>query len=313
MTQELYKKYRPKSLSELAGQDEVVKMLTDLGKRKAIPHCLLMTGPSGVGKTTTARILRHRLGCSDHDFCEVNAAKERGIDMVRDISRRMGLAPIGGKSRVWLIDEAASLSSDAQSAFLKMLEDTPSHVYFMLATTHPQKLKPTIRSRSTEIKLKPLNAKDMLRLIVGILELEKVDHISASVLEKLTDVADGSPRKALVLLHSIIGLGNEEEQLAVIERGDSSRDAIEIARALIGTSTRWPTMAKILKGIEGLEEQSEGIRRLVLAYCSSVLLGGRGASARAADVIEAFRDDFFNTGKAGLILACFEIIEGSKQ
>ena len=94
---ELYRKHRPVKLSQVLGQDGVIKSLTELGKADKIPHCLMLSGPSGVGKTTIARILRRKLKCSDHDFYEINAAQTRGIDMVRDIQSRVGQSPIGGK------------------------------------------------------------------------------------------------------------------------------------------------------------------------------------------------------------------------
>src|SRR5690606_3369465 len=108
-----------------------------------IPHAMLFTGPSGCGKTTLARILRVKLRCSDNDFQEINAADFRGIDSIRSMRQQVGAAPLGGDSRIWLIDEAHSMTADAQNAFLKLLEDTPRHVYFFLATTDPQKLKKT--------------------------------------------------------------------------------------------------------------------------------------------------------------------------
>ena len=136
---ELYRKYRPTSFKQVVGQEEAIRTLTELGKRKAIPHAILFTGPSGVGKTTLARILQRKLKCVGNDFVEMNAANDRGVGIIRSIQNKVGLAPMLGSCRIWLMDEAHQLTSDAQSAFLKLLEDTPSHVYFMLATTDPQK------------------------------------------------------------------------------------------------------------------------------------------------------------------------------
>jgi DNA polymerase III gamma/tau subunit len=314
MTTELYRKYRPTKISQLVGQSDMVKVLVDMGKRNAIPHCLLLTGPSGTGKTTTARIIAKKLGCGDHDLVEVNAAETRGIDMVRDISNHMRAVPISGKCRVWIVDEIHKTTSDAQSAFLKILEDTPDHVYFMLATTDPQKLKRTIITRSTELKLKALSHDDMFDLLRDVHGKEEkaggfpLGMVGEVVLEKIAEVADGSARKALVLLHSVIGLEDEEEQLRVVEAGDASHDAIEIARALVTPAMTWHKMTKILGGIEGLEEDSEGIRRLVLSYMSSVALKNPKIASRACDVILLFQDPWFNCGRAGLIAACYELV-----
>ena len=207
--QELYRRYRPTSFKQLIGQDDVVKSLVDLGKRNAIPHCILLTGPSGCGKTTTARILRKKLKCGDADYCEVNAAESRGIDMVRGIQQRMMLAPIAGDCRVWCIDESHKISSDGMSAMLKMLEDTPSHVYFLLATTNPEKLLPTIKTRATEIKLKLLSPEGIEHLIKRTAKSEGV-QLSEDVVISIQTHAEGSARKALVLLHAVIGIENED-------------------------------------------------------------------------------------------------------
>ena len=310
MSEELYKKYRPKKFSDIVGQPDAVKMLIDMGRRKAVPHCLLFTGPSGVGKTTMIRILREKLKCGDIDYKEINAAKDRGIDVTRDIDQRMGLAPIGGKCRVWAVDEAARLTGDAQSSFLKMLEDTPKHVYFMLATTDPQKLLPTIRTRSTVIALRALSPVDLAGLVRTVCESEGVE-ITEDVADKLADVADGSARKVLVLLHAIIGLDGEEAQLEAIDRGDTSRQAIELARALVNPKARWNEVAAILKGIEGLDNDAESIRWLVLSYMATVAIKNSRMAARACFVIECFADNFYDSKRAGLVLSCYEAVSGS--
>jgi len=148
-------------------------MLAQMVKRNKVPHTLLFSGPPGCGKTTLARILRKKLNCGKYDFSEVNCADFRGIDMVRDIRSHLQQAPISGDCRVWLIDEAHKLSNDAQNAFLKMLEDTPNHVYFFLATTNPQKLLKTIRTRCTEVVVKSLGDKNMEELIDDVIVGEK--------------------------------------------------------------------------------------------------------------------------------------------
>lgn len=312
MPPELYRKYRPSKFSEVIGQPEAIKTLNDWGKQKAIPHFLLFTGPSGCGKTTLARILRKKLKCSDHDFIEVNAAETNGIDMVRSIARAMGFAPMMGACRVWLIDEAARLTKDAQSAFLKMLEDTPEHVYFMLATTDPQKLLPTIMTRASEIKVKALSVTDMMGLIRGVRHREEQANseedlvgISDDVCDKIIDIADGSARKALVLLHQVIGEEDEEKQLAALSQADSKQQAIEICRLLMKANTSWKQMAKLLRAVD---DEPEGIRRLMLAYMTKVALSG---NKRAIVCLEAFEEPYFNTGKAGLVLSCWNVIYGS--
>ena len=307
--EELYKKYRPTKLSEIAGNNDALAVLRGFARRRAVPHCLLLTGPSGCGKTTLARILRRKLRCGDHDFKELNTADFRGIDMVREIRSQVGLSPMDGETRVWLLDECHQLSMSASQAFLKLLEDTPLHVYFMLATTEPQKLLRTIRTRATEIGVKPLGGPDMGALLGRVADAEGFE-LFEDVRDKIVDAADGSPRKALVLLNAVIGEPDEERQLAMVAGGVAEREAIEIARALMNPRSTWADVSRVLKGIEGLDEAAEGIRYLVLAYMSTVSLNNSRQASRACDVIELFSEPFWNTKRAGLIAACHEAVSG---
>src|ERR1700682_2127212 len=112
---ELYRKHRPGNFKGLLGQSDAVKQLQSMLVEDKIPHALILSGHTGCGKTTTARILKKRLNCSDMDFSEINAAESRGIDTIREINQRKGLSAIGGKCRIYLLDEAHKLTSDAQT------------------------------------------------------------------------------------------------------------------------------------------------------------------------------------------------------
>jgi DNA polymerase-3 subunit gamma/tau len=307
MSSELYKKHRPTSFKEVIGQSTAVRALVDMGKRKAVPHTLLFTGPSGCGKTTLARILRVKLGCSDADFTELNCADFRGIDMVREIRSQVQLRPMAGPCRVWLIDEVHQLTAAAQDAFLKILEDTPEHVYFMLATTDPQKLKQTIRTRCTDIRVKALTRAKVQDLLHNTLQVEDAT-IAEEVVDEIVTVAQGSARRALVLLNQCLSMSDTEQQLQAVRDSDGKAAAIELARALTSQKETWGDIATILKGLEN--EDPEGVRRLVLAYCNRVLLGAKGGYV--VPVICAFRDNFFDSGRAGLTLACWEAKMGEQ-
>jgi DNA polymerase-3 subunit gamma/tau len=288
----------------LVGQDEAVRALTVMGKAGEIPHCLLLSGPSGCGKTTIARILKAKLKCSDFDFAELNIADLRGIDMVRSIRDRMGQSPIGGATRIWLLDEVARATTDAQNAFLKMLEDTPPHVYFILCTTEPQKLLETIRTRATEVKVRALREDEMAQLLQKISALEDF-HLSEEVQDKIVALAEGSPRKALVLLNQVIGLKEESEQLAAVSAGVASSESIELARALMNTKVAWASIAKLLQTVQ---EDPEALRRMILGYCGAILLKGGNNMDRAYSIISCFERAFYDSGKPGLVASCFEVV-----
>jgi DNA polymerase III gamma/tau subunit len=307
---ELYLRHRPKTIEDIIGQPQAVSMLKSMVENNEIPHAILLTGPSGTGKTTIARILRKHLNCHPQEFHEVNIADIRGIDNVRDIRKRMNLRPLNGKTKVWLLDEAAKLSRDAQEAMLKMLEDTPSHVYFMLATTDPQKLLKTIRTRCTEIALKPIGKKDLTELVKAVWTKEaKGKHFHFDdVVPKIVENSDGSARKALVLLGSIIRLESEEEMLEAIEKSTQEAQAINLCRLLLNPRSRWAEIAKLLKELDA--EDAEGLRHMTLRYMRSVLFGGGNLANRAANIMGIFERNFYDSGHDGLALACWEAMGG---
>lgn len=302
---ELYKKYRPKKFFQIIGQDAIVSNLKNKIKKHTLPHSILLSGPSGCGKTTIARILARYLKCSKSDFNEINSANFRGIDMIRTIQSRMNTAPMDGECKVYLIDEVHKLSNDAMNAFLKILEDTPKHVYFFLCTTEPQKLLKTIRTRCMDISVKPLNNKQMKELLESICKKANlVIELSEEVVNKIIENADGSPRQALVYLDVIKDCETEEEMIDCIIQKTSETVGFDIAKALINPKAKWSDISKLLKEVEG--QDIEQIRRIILGYAKAVMLNNKLVN-RCYLIIDAFRDNYFDSGMAGLVASCFEV------
>lgn len=301
---ELYKKHRPSKFGELVGQDDVVDSLRNMGKTGKIPHFILLQGPSGCGKTTISRILKNALKCSDIDFLEKNAASDRGIDMVRAIASQVNVSPMLGENRIWVIDECHALTAEAQDAFLKLLEDTPHHAYFIFLTTDPKKLKSTIITRATVLKLKSLTEKDLIKLVEDVCKKEG-RSVESEVAKKIATTAEGSARRALVILHTVLSLESTEKQLAAISTIDEGTPGFNVAQMLMNAKTTWAELAPALKEVN---EDPEGVRRIVLGYANSCLLGN-GNKKRSVIVIEEFMDNFFDSGKAGLTLACWNVIQ----
>jgi DNA polymerase III gamma/tau subunit len=302
-------KYRPATLDALVGQAPAVAMLTSMIEGHRLPRALMFVGPSGVGKTTAARCLQTALDCSDMDYREVNAANTRGIDTVRELEESVQLSPWGGGCKIYVLDEAHQLTrkkgGDAQTALLKTLEDTPSHVYWVLCTTDPGDLLPTIRTRCTEVKFGKVKPMDLEKLVRGVCKKERV-KLDTEVIDRLVEVADGSARKCLVLLHQIVGVKGSEEQLECLQSSDLQSQTIDLCRALLNPRSRWGEVAKILKGLDSDPEEA---RRAVLGYATNVLLGGGPLSAKAYLILQAFRDNYYDSGRAGLVSSCYEVYE----
>ena len=294
-------KHRPRELKDFIGNEQTVSALRLMMDRDEIPHTMLFTGPSGTGKTTLARIVAKRLKCSPHDLQELNTADFRGIDSVREIVRSMSLSPMGGDCRVWILDECHSLTKDAQHALLKALEDTPTHVYFLLATTDPEKLLPTIRTRCTTFQVWPLPDLIMTRLIAGVVQKEGAE-IPGEVMKQIVQDSLGSARMALSILDKIINMEQDAMLEAAKQQAAAQNKAIELCRVLIGRRP-WKEIAVILAG---LDEDPESIRRAVLGYAQAVLL--KSGNAQAAVVLTSFKEPLYDIGKPGLTLAAFESI-----
>lgn len=302
--------YRPRTFEEVVGNSGVVSSIKTILKRdiEAIPKSWLLTGPSGCGKTTLARIIAESLGCKASDLYELDSADFRGIDAVRAIREQMHYAPMEGASRVWILDECHQLTKDAQEALLKALEDTPPHVYFILATTEPQKLKPTLKNRCVGYEVEPVNDKDMIQFLKEIVESEG-KKCAEVVLKTIAMNALGSCRAALQLLETVIDLSPAKMRDGVKKAAEKQSAVIDLCRALFNGKP-WKVVADIIKRMEG--EQPESVRLAVMGYCSSILLNGSEA-AQAYIVMDSFKESLFTNGKAGLVLMAYEAMEGGKD
>jgi DNA polymerase III gamma/tau subunit len=307
MSEELYKKYRPRTLKGVIGQPDAVKVLTGYLASGNVPHTILFSGNSGCGKTTLARILTDKLGCDDMDFSEINAADTRGIDTVREIKQQMQARPLAGPCRVYLMDECQKLTSDSQSAMLKILEDTPKHVYFMLATTHPEKILTAVRNRCTEIKLRSLKPAEVRQLLDKVCGKESLT-VSDEVLSAIVEASEGSARKSLVLLDKVAQLSDDADRLAAIVGDDvSTTPAFAIVQEILYKNGKpsWPAVAKILDGL-GNDQEWEGLRHMVLTCAAKHLI--KTGSAKAANVIQAFQYNYFDSKRAGFVLSCYTAV-----
>ena len=236
-TQSLYRRYRPRRFDELKGQDHVVRALRNAVINNREGQAYLFSGPRGTGKTSTARILAKVLNCenlkdgepcgkcnscvsidvgSSYDVLELDAASNNGVDNMRDLIERAALGN-PGRHRVFILDEVHMLSKPAEAALLKTLEEPPEHVVFVLATTDPQKVSETIRSRTQHLQfhLLPMQElKDHVKWVVADAKL----IISDDAIDRVVKLGGGSVRDTLSALELVVASGGEvDEQISLDE------------------------------------------------------------------------------------------------
>ena len=297
----LYHKYRPGSLEEFVGNESVVDSVCSIlsRKRSAIPHAWMFTGPSGCGKTTLARIIASILGAHETEVVEINFAATKGIDTVRDIISKVGYKPSLGKSRVWILDEFHEATTDAQNAILKVLEEPPSHVYMILATTDPHKLIATVKNRLTTYNLDPYSEDELSQILKHISKSEG-KKLHPDALSQIVTDSIGSARMAINIMDKIIDLPLDKQKVSASINAEQENQVLELCRALMKPKGNWKAVYGIVKN---LKLPPEKVRQSVLPYMSSVILNSN--NARAFIVMEAFHDNFFYDGKSGLTRACY--------
>jgi len=301
----LYRKYRPKSLKTFIGNEADAASIQKHIDNPERPHTYLVSGPSGCGKTTIARIFAKELGAGKLSIHEINTANNRGIDSAREIEESMKYPALGNGVKIFIIDECHNMTKVAQDALLKPLEDTPKHVYFFLCTTDPQNLKKAIHTRSTPIKVKPIDSEKIYKLLRKVVAKEGKE-VDKGILEEIADTCEGSPRQALVTLENIIDMTDKKQMRVVIKSGQVDEAEVkELCQALLN-GEKWKAVSAILKRMKGLEPES--VRYAVMGYMNAVLLNS--GKEQAAIIIENFADNFYDSKAAGLTLACYNVVFG---
>jgi len=296
---------RPKTWEEIVGNKGMVQALKSKIEEPERPHSYLFIGGSGTGKTTMARILANELGCSmEFDYYEYNMGNTRGIDTIRDINEQSRSLPVGSAS-FFLLDEVQQLTSPAQQALLKVLEDTPNHAYFCLCTTEPERLLNTIHTRCSTYKTSRLNGQEVRTLIQKSID-KRNKEVPVEVVSKIARLCDGSARNALKMLDQIIDLEPDQMIESIQAFVGAEKDIRELCVALLkkqGFMTSRKILEKILK-----ESDAETIRRSILSYMTKGMMNAKSfeQAATLGALAEEFEKPFFNTGKDGLILAVFK-------
>ncbi|OPZ36272.1 MAG: DNA polymerase III subunit tau [Tenericutes bacterium ADurb.BinA155] len=232
----LYNKYRPATFEEVAGQRSIVRTLKNAISSGKIAHAYLFCGPRGTGKTSMARLFAKALNCEKGigqqcnvcsnceainegvhpDVIEIDAASNNGVDQVRDLIDKIRYAPIKGRYKVYIIDEVHMMSAGAFNALLKTLEEPPEQVIFILATTEPYKVLPTILSRCQRFDFGKIDDEDIREKLIWILDKEKVEYDEKGI-DAIIALADGGMRDALSILDQVLAYsGNQLHEADVL-------------------------------------------------------------------------------------------------
>ena len=286
----LARKWRPKSFSEVSGQDHVVKAIQNSLKQNKVHHALLFTGTRGVGKTTIARLFAKSLNCDTGitpepcgkcescvsidegnfmDLIEVDAASQRGIDDTRDLLENTQYTPTVGRYKVYLIDEVHQLTKEAFNALLKTLEEPPEHMKFLLATTESEKIPITVLSRCLKFNLKKISEEQITERMKEILDAEKIKY-EEGALSIISKSADGSMRDALSLLDQalayedyelsennvidMLGLIDNKYALSIVQ-SILNQDSDLLKEQLDGLDSKYPNYNDVLDNIASIAQE----------------------------------------------------------
>lgn len=328
-TGDLYHKYRPMRYHEVVGHDSTIQSIK-AATTESLSQAFMLTGESGTGKTTTARIMALSVNCLSPvvgepcldcascnsilsgncpDMLEVNAANARGIDAIREMCANMGFAPMVLKKRVYILDEAHQLTKDAQNTLLKYLEEAPKHVIIILCSTEPKGFLKAVRTRCQIFKFELLGGSAMLELLGSVVEQEAAD-IPKGVLGKIVDTSEGSPRNALVRLQQVLQLEDRsvEAVSSMLNISEDDPNAIKLCFALNTQEPRWTSVCKVFNDVKSVG--APGLGMTLAGYFRNQLL--KSTDFRKAQMLSAALELFvkpFDSGKPGesqLVSALFK-------
>ncbi|NBD35567.1 MAG: DNA polymerase III subunit gamma/tau, partial [Chloroflexi bacterium] len=248
MAQALYRKWRPQTFDDVVGQEHIVRTLRHALHTGRVHHAYLLAGPRGTGKTTTARLIAKAVNCLDPDIenrpcnqceicqaivnqqlmdlVEIDAASNTGVDNIRDLLEKVGFHPARARYKVYVIDEVHMLSTASFNALLKTLEEPPEHVIFVLATTEPHKILPTVLSRCQRFEFRRIPLREIVARLERIAEEESVE-VSPEALDLIARAATGSMRDAISLFDQMAADGIVTAEYVRTMLGAERRDVVQ--------------------------------------------------------------------------------------
>ena len=302
----LYRTYRPQTFEEVAGQQHIVKTLKNALSSGKIAHAYLFAGPRGTGKTSMAKLFakalncEHGVGCqcnecrnckaiidgSHPDVLELDAASNNGVDEIRELIDKVKYGTILGRYKVYIIDEVHMLSAGAFNALLKTLEEPPEHVIFILATTEPHKILPTILSRCQRYDFEKVSDQDIRDRLHVILDEEGVEFNDAAI-NLIIKLADGGMRDALSILEKVLAYSgntlNENDILNIFSL-ESTEEKIALLNSIVNKDTK-----DVLDRLHKYVSSGTDIKRLtedLLSILKDVLIYNSSSNASYLEILK---------------------------
>jgi DNA polymerase-3 subunit gamma/tau len=309
-SQSLYRKWRSQTFDAMVGQESIVRNLKNALTTQTLGHAYLFTGPRGTGKTTTARLLAKTVNCTnptDGEPCnecqqcreitagtsfnviEIDAASNRGIDNIRELREKVMLSPSAGRYKIYILDEAHMLTTEAFNALLKTLEEPPDYAIFVLATTDVHKLLPTVLSRCQRFDFKRISTRQIVDHLLFVAREEAVE-LETSAAGLIARAAGGGMRDALSLLDQAIAYAGEVVSLAQVQSMLGVADPRAISQ-LIAHIARLQSPA-LLHQIHALSEAGADLRQVntqIVEYWRALLLAKAGADV--ATILDLTEDE----------------------
>ena len=293
MYQALYRKYRPNTFEQVVGQKIVVQTLINAIKNNKLTHAYLFAGPRGTGKTSIAKILAKTINCENLngvtpcnkcvnctqfnnkqmiDIIEIDAASNNGVDEIRELKSKVNLVPNTGKYKIYIIDEVHMLTVGAFNALLKTLEEPPSHIVFVLATTEPQKIPATILSRCQRFDFKKIPAQLIFEHLKEVSKDENL-NITEDAIFEIARLADGGMRDALSMLDQVSSFTSEKITINEVHEVNGTLPQVEIKKMILDLFDK--NISEVLKKIDSYNNDGKNLAKLIeeiMNFLKNVLL-----------------------------------------